>query len=156
MKNQKILLFLSLLIPLAVGSIAAFITRDGIDTYQMMKTPFLAPPAWLFPIVWTILYILMGLSFYWIMSTESSQKEKEKAILLYEYQLVVNFLWPTFFFSFEWYLFSFLWLVLLWILVLLMILSFWKIDKRAAIINLPYLLWLTFAAYLNLAVWWVN
>lgn len=156
MKNQKILLFVSLLIPLAVGSIAALITRDGMNTYQMMRMPFLAPPAWLFPIVWTILYILMGLSSYWIMGAEAPQKEKEKAILLYEYQLAVNFLWPTFFFSFEWYLFSFLWLVLLWILVLLMILSFWKIDKRAAIINLPYLLWLTFAAYLNLAVWWLN
>ena len=120
MKNQKILLFLSLLIPLAVGSIAALITRDGMNTYQMMRMPFLAPPAWLFPIVWTILYILMGLSSYWIMSTEAPQKEKEKAILLYEYQLAVNFLWPTFFFSFEWYLFSFFWLVLLWILIIFM------------------------------------
>ena len=156
MKNRKLLFILCLLIPLAVGSIAALITKDGMKTYQMMRMPFLAPPAWLFPIVWTILYILMGLSSYWIMTAEAAQKEKEKAILLYEYQLAVNFLWPTFFFSFEWYLFSFFWLVLLWILVLLMILSFWKIDKRAALINLPYLLWLTFAGYLNLAVWWLN
>ena len=156
MKNRKILFFLCLLIPLAVGSIAAFITREAMNTYEMMRMPFLAPPAWLFPIVWTILYILIGLSSYWIMISGADQKEKEKAILLYEYQLAVNFLWPTFFFAFEWYLFSFFWLVLLWILVFLMILSFWKIDKRAALINLPYLLWLSFAAYLNLAVWWLN
>lgn len=156
MKNQKILLFLSLLIPLAVGSIAALITRDGMDTYQMMRMPFFAPPAWLFSIIWTILYILMGLSSYWVMISDVTQKEKERAILLYEYQLVVNFLWPTFFFSFQWYLFSFFWIILLWILVFFMIRSFWKIEKRAAIINFPYLLWLTFAAYLNLAVWWVN
>ena len=149
MKNRKLLLFLCLLIPLAVGSIAALITKDGMKTYQMMRIPFLAPPAWLFPIVWTIIYILMGLSSYWIMISDASQKEKEKAILLYEYQLAVNFLWPTFFFSF-------FWLVLLWILVLLMILSFWKINKRAALINLPYLLWLTFAAYLNFGIWWLN
>lgn len=156
MKKRRILLLLCLLIPLVVGSIAAWITRDGMKMYQMLRMPFLAPPAWLFPIVWTILYILMGLSSYWVMISDMAQKEKERAILLYEYQLAVNFLWPTFFFAFQWYLFSFFWLVLLWILVLLMILSFWKIDKRAGITNLPYLFWLTFAAYLNLAVWWVN
>lgn len=156
MKNQKILLFLCLLIPLITGSLAAFITRDGMKMYQILYMPALAPPAWLFPIVWTILYILMGISSYWILNSDANQNKKEKAILLYEYQLAVNFLWPTFFFSFEWYLFALCWLVLLWILVFLMILEFGKIDKRATFINLPYLLWLSFAAYLNLAIWWLN
>lgn len=156
MKNRKILFFLCVLIPLAVGSIAALITRDGMRIYQVMEMPFLAPPAWLFPIVWTLLYMLMGLSSYWIMISDAEQKDKEKAILLYEYQLAVNFLWPSFFFSFQWYLFAFFWIILLWILVFLMIFSFWKIEKRAAFVNLPYLVWLSFAAYLNLAVWWLN
>lgn len=156
MKNKNILLLLCILIPLAVGGIAALLTREGMMTYQMMRQPVLAPPAWLFPVVWTILYILMGISSYLIMIAEVEMKEKERAILLYEYQLAVNFLWPTFFFSFQWYFFSFLWLLLLWILVFLMILSFWKIDKRAVKLNIPYLIWLTFAAYLNLAVWWLN
>ena len=153
---KKRLLLLCVLIPLAVGGISALLTRDGMMTYQMMRKPVLSPPSWLFPIVWTILYILMGISSYLIMISEAEKKQKEKAILLYEYQLAVNFLWPTFFFSFEWYLFSFFWLLLLWILVLFMILSFWKIDKRAALLNIPYLVWLTFAGYLNLAIWWLN
>ena len=153
---KKRLLLLCIAIPLAVGGIAALLTRDGMVTYQMTRKPVLAPPPWLFPIVWTILYILMGVSSYLIMISEAEKKQKEKAILLYEYQLAVNFLWPTFFFSFEWYLFSFFWLLLLWVLVLLMIRSFWKIDKRAAVLNIPYLIWLTFAGYLNLAIWWLN
>ncbi len=156
MKNKNILLLLCILIPLAVGGIAALLMCEGMMKYQMMRQPVLAPPAWLFPVVWTILYILMGISSYLIMNAEVEMKEKERAILLYEYQLAVNFLWPTFFFSFEWYLFAFFWLLFLWILVFLMILNFWKIDKRAAKLNIPYLIWLTFAAYLNLAVWWLN
>lgn len=156
MRNRKVLLFVCIMIPITIGSIAAVITRDGMEAYQMMRQPMLAPPAWLFPVVWTVLYILMGISSYRIMIADVDKKQKEQAILLYEYQLAVNFLWPTFFFHFEWYLFSFFWLILLWILVFLMIWSFWKIDKWAAILNLPYLVWLTFAGYLNLAIWWLN
>ena len=156
MRNRKVLFFVCVLIPITVGSIASLITRDGMNAFQMMRQPVLAPPDWLFPVVWTILYFLMGVSSYLIMISEADKKTKERAILLYEYQLAVNFLWPTFFFHFEWYLFSFFWILLLWVLVLLMISSFWKIDKRAAVLNIPYLLWLTFAAYLNLAIWWLN
>ena len=127
-----------------------------MEDFQLIRQPALAPPEWLFPIVWTILYFLMGVSSYLIMNSKAEQEQKEKAILLYEYQLAANFLWPTFFFHFEWYFFSFLWLVILWVLVLFMIIQFWKIDKRAALLNIPYLLWLTFAGYLNLAIWWLN
>ena len=156
MRQKKVLFFVCVMIPITVGSIASLITRDGMDSFQLMRQPALAPPDWLFPVVWTILYFLMGVSSYLVMSSSASKEQKEKAILLYEYQLAANFLWPTFFFHFEWYLFSFLWLVLLWILVFLMMIQFWKIDKRAAILNVPYLLWLTFAGYLNLAIWWLN
>jgi tryptophan-rich sensory protein len=144
------------MIPITVGSIASLITRDGMASFELLRQPALAPPEWLFPIVWTLLYFLMGVSSYWIMRADAPKEQKEKAILLYEYQLAVNFLWPTFFFHFEWYLFSFLWLVFLWILVLRMILQFGHIDKKAAWINIPYLLWLSFAGYLNLAIWWLN
>jgi len=98
----------------------------------------------------------MGVSSYLIMISDADKKKKERAILLYEYQLAVNFLWPTFFFNLEWYLFAFFWLVLLWILVLLMIQSFNQISRTAAWMNIPYLVWITFAGYLNLAVWWIN
>ena len=156
MRSKKVLFYVCVLIPITVGSIASLITKDGIEAFQLMRQPALAPPEWLFPIVWTVLYFLMGVSSFLIMRANTEKEQKEKAILLYEYQLAVNFLWPTFFFHFEWYFFSFLWLVILWFLVLFMILKFWKIDKRATILNIPYLLWLTFAGYLNLAIWWLN
>ena len=84
------------------------------------------------------------------------REEIRKALTIYGYQLVVNFLWPTFFFNFGWYFFSFLWLVLLWVLVLIMILRFKDISKVAAYMNIPYLIWLTFAGYLNLGIWLLN
>lgn len=156
MKGKKLLLVQCILVPLLVGVIASLITGGGMEQYEQFVKPPLSPPGWLFPIVWTILYILMGISSYLILTSSVSSAQKEKAMMLYWYQLAVNFLWPTFFFNFQWYLFSFAWLVLLWVLVLLMILSFREIDKRAAWLNIPYLIWLTFAGYLNLMVWWLN
>ena len=156
MRNKKVLFWVCILIPITVGSIASVITKDSMSSFLLMKQPPFSPPAWIFPTVWTVLYLLMGIASYLVMQAKVDKKQKEKAILLYEYQLLVNFLWPTFFFHFEWYLFSFLWLILIWVLVVLMIVSFWKIDKRAAVLNIPYLIWLTFAGYLNLAIWWLN
>ena len=143
-------------IPLLVGVVATFISGGGMKTFESMNKPPFAPPAWVFPVVWTILYIFMGISSYWIMTSGAKEDEIYKAMSLYWYQLAVNFLWPTFFFNFGWYLFSFLWLVLLWVLVLAMILRFWRIDRRAAWINVPYLIWLVFAGYLNLGIWWLS
>ena len=124
--------------------------------FETIVKPPLSPPNWLFPVVWTILYILMGISSYLILTSGAEQEKIEKAISIYGYQLVVNFLWPTFFFNLQWYLFSFFWLLLLWLLVFQMIRKFSEIDKRAALLNLPYLIWLTFAGYLNLGIWWLN
>lgn len=156
MKGKRLLLIQCILVPLLVGVVASLITRGGTVQYESFVKPPLSPPAWLFPIVWTILYILMGISSYLILTSNASKEQKDGAMMLYWYQLAVNFLWPTFFFNFEWYFFSLLWLLLLWVLVLLMILAFYKIDKRAAWLNVPYLIWLTFAAYLNAMVWWLN
>lgn len=143
-------------IPLLVGAVAGFISGGGMRVFESVNQPPLSPPAWVFPVVWTILYTLMGISSYWIMTSGAKEDQIYKAMSLYWYQLAVNFLWPTFFFNFRWYLFSFFWLVLLWVLVLAMILRFWRIDRRAAWINIPYLVWLTFAGYLNLGIWWLN
>jgi len=156
MKGSRLLLFQCILVPLLVGVVASLITCGGMEAFQMEIQPALTPPDWIFPIVWTILYILMGISSYLVMVSNVSKEKKEKAMVLYWYQLAVNFLWPTFFFNFRWYLFSFFWLVLLWVLVLFMILKFYKIDKRAAYLDIPYLIWLTFAGYLNFAVWWLS
>lgn len=156
MKIDKLLLAKSIALPLAVGVVAGLLTRNAMMDYQVLNQPPLSPPAWLFPIVWTILYILMGISSYLIKTSDANPEDKTNAITLYNYQLIVNFLWPIFFFNFGWYLFSFAWLILLWVLVILMIREFDKISKPAAYLNLPYLLWLTFAAYLNFGVWWLN
>ena len=156
MKINKRLLIICIAIPLVVGVVSAALTGNSMETFAMIDKPFFAPPAWLFPVAWTILYTLMGISSYIILTSSAPKVQIENAIRIYVYQLIVNFLWPTFFFNLGWYLFSFLWLVLLWILVLIMIWRFWNINKTAAYLNIPYILWLTFAGVLNLAIWILN
>ena len=155
MKANKKKLLICIAIPLLVGGIAGVLTRAGTQAYALMEKPPLSPPAILFPIVWTLLYTLMGISSYLIW-TKTDNTDSTKAKNLYFYQLVTNFLWSFFFFNFQWYFFSFLWILLLWRLVAAMIKAFYPISKTAAYINIPYLLWLTFAAYLNLGAWWLN
>ena len=156
MKLDKRLLAICIVIPLFVGAVAALLTGDSMQVFSMVEKPPFSPPAWLFPVAWTILYTLMGISSYLIATADADKETKEKALRLYAYQLIVNFLWPTFFFNLEWYFFSFVWLVLLWILVLLMILQFRKIRPVAGYLNIPYLVWLTFAGYLNFGIWILN
>lgn len=154
MKNNWKVLIFCILLPLAVGGAASLLSNNGMETFMSVNQPLLSPPAWLFPVVWTILYTLMGISSYLILTSE--EENIRRAGILYGYQLVVNFLWPTFFFNFQWYLFSFLWLMLLIGLVAAMVREFYKISKPAAYLNIPYLLWLMFAAYLNFAIWQLN
>ena len=156
MKINKRLLFTCVAIPLIVGAVSALLTKNSMETFGMLNQPPLSPPAWLFPVAWTLLYALMGISSYLIVTSDAPKEEIREAIRIYAYQLIVNFLWSTFFFNFRWYLFSFLWLVLLWILVLIMIIKFKEISKAAAYMNIPYIIWLTFAAYLNLGIWILN
>lgn len=156
MKIDKKLLAKSIALPLLVGAVSGLLSRMAMQEFEVLNQPPLSPPGWLFPVVWTILYVLMGISAYLIKTSDADEQEKADALTLYYYQLLVNFLWPVFFFNFGWYLFAFVWLILLWVLVILMIRRFDKINKVAAYLNLPYLLWLTFAAYLNFAIWWLN
>ena len=141
-------------IPLFVGLLAGLLTGNAMELFETMTQPPLSPPGWLFPVVWILLYILMGISSLLIYKGEG--EKKEEALSLYFYQLVVNFLWPIFFFSFGWYFFALLWLVLLWFLVIKMILVFFQVTPRAAYLNIPYLIWVTFAVYLNAGVWLLN
>lgn len=154
MKNKWKVLIFCILLPLAVGGAASLLSNNGMEAFIRSNQPPLSPPAWLFPVVWTILYTLMGISSYLILTSE--EDNVRSAGMLYGYQLVVNFLWPIFFFNFQWYLFSFLWLMLLIGLVAAMVREFYKISKPAAYLNIPYLLWLMFAAYLNFAIWQLN
>ena len=149
-------LALSIAIPLAVGGLSALLTGTAMEAFETMRKPPLSPPAEVFPVVWTILYTLMGISSYLIFNSGAEPEEIRKALALYGYQLVVNFLWSTFFFSFQWYFFAFLWLLLLIGLTAAMILEFSKLSKPAAWLNIPFLIWLIFAGYLNFSVWRLN
>ncbi len=140
----------------AVGALAGFLTSQSADIYaEMIEKPPLSPPGWAFPVVWVILYALMGIAAVRVMLTEDTP-QRDLAINLYIAQLIVNFFWPLFFFNLMAYGFSAVWLLILWVLVLLTILQFRKIDRVAAWLLLPYLAWLTFAAYLNIGVWRLN
>lgn len=139
-----------------VGLLSGLISREGTEIYgQMLQKPALAPPGWLFPVVWTVLYGLMGISAARVWAAPMSQA-RSWGLNLFIGQLIVNFFWSPIFFNARAYGLALLWLLVLWVLVLLMILEFRKVDKTAALLQLPYLLWLTFAVYLNWAVWRLN
>ena len=147
-------LIVCLLIPLAVGALSGFLTMNSMEVYAGVNQPPLSPPGFLFPIVWTILFVLMGISSWLVW--QSDEPSRTRALSLYAVQLAVNFVWPLLFFNLQSYLFALLWLILLIVLVIAMIASFAKIDKTAAWLQVPYLLWLLFAAYLNAGVWLLN
>lgn len=149
-------LLIAVAIPLAVGGLAALLTGGGMDVFEAVDKPPLSPPGWLFPVVWTILYALMGVASYLVWQTVGSPRLRQRALRLYGLQLVANFVWPLLFFNLQWYLFSFLWLVLLWMLILLTLLSFRRLSPPAGWLLVPYLLWVTFAGYLNLGIYILN
>lgn len=140
----------------AVGALAGGLTRDAVGFFQTTAVqPPLSPHAFLFPVVWTILYALMGIGTARISLTEPSAA-RSMGLNLFVIQLAVNFLWPLFFFNLGAYGFSIIWLALLWLLVAVMISVFRKADPLAAALQLPYILWLSFALYLNIGVWLLN
>ena len=142
----------SILLPVVLGGIVGFIISGFMD-YNMLQQPPFAPPAILFPIVWTILYVLMGVS-YGIL--KSKGKTNDKINNIYYEQLFINLLWPIFFFVLDWRLFSFVWIILLVIAVIKMIIEFYKEDEVAGLLQIPYLIWLLFASYLNLSFYLLN
>lgn len=157
MNNKKInfkILTVCLVIPLLVGIISGILFFSSMNDFENFKMPPLSPPDFVFPIAWTILYILMGISFYLIFINPS--KTRKEAISLYALQLAFNFLWPLLFFSFKLYLFAFVWLLILLILVIMMYFYFYKVDKKAAYLQIPYILWLIFAGYLNFGIYFLN
>ena len=156
LKVNKKLLIICLVIPLAVGGIAALLTGGGMDTFETLNQPPLSPPGWLFPVVWTILYILMGIASYLVLTSGKSEENIRRALVLYGIQLAFNFLWPIFFFGLSAYLFAFIWLVALWLLILATTVSFYRISDIAGYLMIPYLVWVTFAGYLNLGVYLLN
>ena len=142
----------SILIPVLIGGIVGLMISSAID-YNSLQKPFLAPPSIVFPIVWTILYILMGISYGILKSKGLTDK---KIDIIYYIQLAVNAIWSIIFFLLKWRLFAFIWILLLDVLVILMIIKFYKKDKTAGLLQIPYLLWVLFASYLNFAIYILN
>lgn len=149
-------LIINILISLSVGIIASLITSGSQNLYSTIETPFFAPPSFLFPIVWSILYLLMGVSSYIIYTSNAKPSDKQAALAIYAVSLVINFIWPILFFNARLYLVSFIWIIILWIFILLTILAYSKISKVAAYLQIPYLVWVTFAGLLNLAIFILN
>lgn len=141
---------------LGVGVLSGLLSRPGMEGFdQTVNQPALSPPAFLFPVVWTILYVLMGIGAARIWLSEPSEL-RSRGINLFIAQLIVNFFWSLIFFNVRSFALAFLWLMLLWGLVWWMIITFRKVDPKAALLQIPYLLWLTFAAYLSAGVWLLN
>lgn len=152
---KKIISFIiCVFIPLAVGSLSAFLTKDAMLHYSQVLKPGITPPAVVFPIVWTILYVLMGISSFIICSSDNAMKQS--ALNWYAIQLLFNFIWSIIFFNFQNYLFSFIWLIALIICIIIMMIKFYKINPLSAYLQIPYLLWCLFAAYLNLSIYLLN
>ena len=150
---EKIKIYIkSILLPVLVGAVIGLITSQSID-YSSLKQPSFAPPGAVFPVVWTILYALMGISFGILKSNSLNTKEVESISYL---QLFVNALWSIFFFVFKWRLFSFIWIILLAVLIIIMIKRFYEQNKLAGLLQLPYLIWVIFASFLNLSVYLLN
>lgn len=142
----------SILIPVIIGGIVGLIISGSID-YNSLQKPIFSPPSILFPIMWTILYILMGIS-YGILKEKDLVDSNIRGI--YYFQLFVNAMWSIIFFTFKWRLFAFIWIVFLDVLVLIMIIKFYKKNKLSGLLQIPYLIWILFASYLNFSIYLLN
>ena len=145
---------LSILLALTVGGLSALATANNMNIYDKITMPPLSPPGWLFPVVWTILFVLMGVSAAIIFVSDSAQKES--ALFVYVVSLVLNFTWSILFFNMQAFILSFVVLVALWVSIIITIVKYFTIDKTAAWLQLPYLIWVTFAGYLNAAIVLLN
>ena len=149
-------LIISLLVPLGVGGLSALITGGNMDIYSKIDRPPLSPPGIVFPIVWSVLYTLMGISLYLVWNKNDNSSQSNIAYFWFAVQLFLNFIWSPIFFGAQQYLVAFIVLILLIASVVAMIVSFYKISKPAALLQIPYLIWLIFAGYLNLAIYILN
>ena len=147
-------LVISLAISLGIGGLSALFTKDSMEEYGMLNQPPLSPPGWVFPVVWTVLFILMGIAAYLVW--EENGPGRKSALWLYGVQLAFNFLWTIIFFNTERRGFALIWLIILWGLILATLLRFRQENETAGKLMIPYLLWVTFAAYLNAGVWYLN
>ncbi len=146
-------LIMNIAIPLILGTIIGLLT-SSFNNYSNLNLPSFAPSGIVFPVVWTILYILMGISAYIV--SKSNSYSKRKSLFIYKVQLIVNLLWSIIFFIFNFKILAFIWILLLLYLVSIMIKNFYKVSKIASLLQIPYWLWLVFASILNLYIIFIN
>ncbi len=156
--GQKIKTYaIAIAIPVAVGLLSAWLTRESMDIYREVETPPLSPPSVLFPIVWTLLYVLMGISsgMVWL-NRQSDPSAADAGIAYYAASLAFNFAWSIIFFNFRRFLLALLWLLVLLWLILRTVWAYRRVSATAAYLQIPYALWVGFAGYLNLGIWYLN
>jgi tryptophan-rich sensory protein len=154
--NKSLKLSLCILVPLLVGSISGYFTSTSITTwYVTLNKPSFNPPNYLFGPVWTTLYILMGISLFLVLN-KAKDLEKSKIIFVFSIQLILNFLWSFLFFKFQQLGLALAEILLMWCSILFMIIVFYKTNKLAALINIPYLLWVSFATFLTYSIYILN
>lgn len=156
MKQKWKPLLISLAIPWAVGGVSALLTKNAMKEFTRLRQPPLSPPMWVFPVAWTILYGMMGFSSYLVYTAQARPGQKRSALWIYGVQLAVNFVWPLLFFNAQLWLPAFFWLLLLWIMILGTVVSFYRIRPLAGALMVPYLAWVAFAGYLNLGIYLMN
>lgn len=157
MKNIRVKpLIVAIAIPLAVGGLSSLLTRGSMEAFGRLNQPPLTPPDWVFPVVWSILYVLMGIASYLVFMADASRRQKRDALLVYGATLILNFVWPLLFFRFGLFLAAFVWLLCMIAVVGLLYIRFRRIHKNAGYCILPYFLWSAFAGYLNFGVYWLN
>lgn len=149
-------LIINILIPVGMGFIVGYINKNTISTYEALKKPFFSPPALTFPIVWNILYVLMGIAAYRIYMKNKEGINDNGAYFFYLVQLIFNLMWSFIFFTFKLYAISFFWIIILFVLVSITFIKFIKADKISAFLITPYMLWLIFAGVLNYFIWLLN
>lgn len=152
MKKKQIINIFLVFTPILIGICSTILTKDMMVEYSKLDKPLFSPPTMLFPIAWTILYLLMGIAAAIIYSKEEYSEYRSTGLTLHLVQLILNFFWSIIFFNMKQYYFAFVWLVILWLVVFSMIQNYKKISQTAFFLNVPYIVWLTFAGYLNLAV----
>lgn len=141
----------SIAAPLVVGAVSGFLAREGIQNFGTGRRPFLSPPGWVFPMVWMLLYLLSGVGAYRVRTSKADKVHIEEAVTIYNLFLFVHFLWVIFFFTFDLQIFAFAWLIVVWMLAAVAAVLFYSIKKPAGVLMLLFLLWTTYAGYLNLS-----
>lgn len=147
---------IAVLIPLLTGAVSALLSMDGMKNFALLNKPPLSPPGWLFPTVWTVLYVLMGIASFLVEKSSVPPAQKRSALMLYGVQLFFNFFWAIIFFRLQQYLLALFWLLALWLLLYMTLHEFMKIKKSAGLLLLPYLAWVTFAGYLSFGIFLLN